>query len=305
MAANFGGAVYNGLVHSFPNVRAYLDHLRDTCAPTTWGTYERGLRKCQEFLDDTGLALEGDPQVLIDEYVRWLDDQRYAIGSIRSYTSAPVDYCEWARGRGLRLPALAKPTLPSVQLRLPRTVPPELVREFLLATARKAHEPARTALLLVPASGLRLAELAALELQHVRSPVGRMAAVVLGVEGPRGWREVPLMIHGPRVLRSYLLGDRARRHPSSPYVFAARAEAVQVRTLYNWFRRIHQQIGAPSAFTPDVLRRAYSSMLLDAGCGQIDVCHLLGSRVSGHRPIEQVLERLAGSPELFGTKVTP
>jgi integrase/recombinase XerC len=132
----------------------------------------------------------------------------------------------------------------------------------------------RAVLELLYASGLRVSELAGLDLDDV--DFARRTVRVLGKGGKE--REVPFGARAAVALDAYL---RARGHDGGPLFRGRRTGRLGIRSIFEIVRRQARAAGIARRVTPHTLRHTFATHLLDRGADLRMIQELLGhSRLS-------------------------
>ncbi|WP_053230841.1 tyrosine-type recombinase/integrase [Sandaracinus amylolyticus] len=220
--------------------------------------------------------------------------------SVKTMAAGAKRYLEWCADKGQSLPVLGRADIPRRHGPPPNALSGETLLAYL-ALASRVHEPVRTALLLLPYSGLRTFEAASLELGHLSKltlPVGASRGasgsrpqemIVISVNGKGGkHRVVPLLLDGKPLLLAYLRGWRRRQ--SGKWLFPMPGGGhVATRTLRHHVKlireRISEALGRYVRLTPRTLRRTYLTTLYRHG---IDVPTL--TKIAGHESVQTTMD---------------
>jgi integrase len=192
------------------------------------------------------------------------------------------DICEWgwqdAPGRRL----VFSSDLPKLPRALPRYLTPDLDRRLSQALEACTERLAADALLLQRATGMRIGELADLELDCVHE-----------IPGQGAWLKVPLgKLDTERMVpldeETVALVDRivASRSPGRPlphprtgrpteFLLTHHGQRVSVNLLRDVLTRVCEQAGLPHT-TPHQLRHTYATALVNAGVSLQSLMALLG-----------------------------
>jgi integrase/recombinase XerC len=168
--------------------------------------------------------------------------------------------------------------------KLGRTLPVALPVEDLTAMIEVGgHEDAigrrDTALLeVLYGAGLRVSELVALDLEHLRREGRRMSIRVVGGKGGKD-RVVPLGSKGCAALASYLAVRDELAGPRSPaqaLFLGARGGRLGVRAAREVVYRRCTETGARTVVGPHGLRHSFATHLLQSGCDLRTIQSMLG-----------------------------
>jgi integrase/recombinase XerC len=259
---------------------AFLRHLavEKHASPHTLRSYRRDLGEFETFRTGAGVALAEVDVRLVRAWLAALHARGLDPVSIARNLAALRSWCRFLVRRG------ALPRNPAREVRGPR-VPRKLVSFLpadetaaLLARSGSGGPAQRrdTAILeLLYASGLRVSELAGLDVDDVDRAAGTVRVVGKG----RKERIVPFGRQAARALDAYL----APRGPaaSGPLWLGRRGARLGVRTIHALVRRAARHAGLTRRVSPHTLRHTFATHLLDAGADLRMIQELLGhSRLS-------------------------
>jgi integrase/recombinase XerC len=256
-------------------VEAFLRYLavERAASPHTLRSYRTDLADCGAFLAARSLGplLEADARTL-RAYLADLHERGLARTSVARRLATLRSFYRFAmrRGRARVNPAreLASPKLPR---RLPNYLPIDeaeaLWRAPMARTAAGARD--RAMLEVLYATGVRVAELAGLDLEDVDLREG--AVRVLG----KGSKEriVPLHRTAIEALRAYL---GPREGGTGPLFLNGRGGRLTVRSVHRAVRGRAVAAGLHRRVTPHTLRHTFATHLLDAGADLRLIQELLG-----------------------------
>jgi integrase/recombinase XerD len=284
--------------------RAHVKALRGA---ETVAAYGRAAARFERYLAGRGLDIRAAPETALQDFVVALRQEGLTPATVRLWSIGARRYTDWLRERLPSVPKFKQPETPRDALRAPECLSERALLHYG-QIARAVPEPYATALLLLPLTGLRVAELCKLRLGDLEMNVGPAHWVVLRVDG-KGAKErrVPLLETGYPILRAYLTGWRSaygadREQPlGARWLFPAPGgQPVSRRTIQAWARRIRAQLGAPR-LTPHTLRRTYATMMAKRGVSPFIVAQLLGHanldttrRHYVRTELEQLLEGVKG-----------
>jgi len=260
----------------------FMRHLREErgLAPNSLDGYRRDVEDLLAELDRQGIRRP--KEVLpphLAAYMRKLRLQSRANAtvlrrraSIRAFFRYLTDQRLVERDPAVRLDA------PKPERRLPRTLPEADVRK-LLETPR-TDTPAgvrdRAMLEVLYATGLRVSELLALDLQHVRAELGLIVCA-----GPGGReRMVPIGSVGIRWLAKYMQEARpllAREDkPNSALFLSHLGTRLSRQSCWKRIKELAREAGVDEAITPHTLRHSFAAHLLAGGADLRSVQEMLG-----------------------------
>jgi len=214
------------------------------------------------------------PPNTLSLYTQSLLSKDYKPASIKLHQAGVSRYLRWLKEiKGVSVPDFHQAELPRVNR--------ALIQYFQYAD--KLEEPIRTAVMLLPCSGLRSQEIVSLSLGSSlkRSPFklqdGTTKETVCLVFGGKGGNEriVPLVDEGVKILYRYLKGWRAT-NSDSRYLFPGnKGSHISTRTVRAAVQSIREKLGME--FTPHTMRRTYLTTLYRKG---VDVT--LVAKIAGH-----------------------
>jgi len=198
--------------------------------------------------------------------------------SLARHLSTLRSFFRWAcrEGHLERNPAKGLPSP-----RVPRSLPRALTltdTESLLETEDEGHLPDRERALfeLLYATGLRVSEVAALDLEDVD-----LSARMLRAQGKgRKERIVPFGETAEDALRAWLPGRRELRLSASggdePLFVNARGGRLTTRSMARVLKRRLRAAGLPAQISPHALRHTFATHLLQSGADLRSIQELLG-----------------------------
>ena len=240
-------------------------------SPHTLIAYERELRELANLLPATAQPARRDFQAAF----RQLSQRGLHPASLARALSAWRQYCDYlVRQSSLKTNPVQDIKAPKKPQRLPRAIE----RDTLNALLDQPAEPDDTLALrdqaiaeLLYGSGLRLAELASLNLNDVYLDAGW-----LNVRGKGNkQRQVPLTQSSAALLRQWLAQRPAQPHETALFTTqrGTRLGSRQIaKRLDNWA----QQHGSPQHISPHMLRHSFAGHLLQASRDIRAVQDLLG-----------------------------
>jgi integrase/recombinase XerC len=247
-------------------------------APSTVEAYGRDLAAFVTWAERLGLDSPGDVQrTTIRRYLAYLATRGFARRTIARRASALRRYFGWARRVGA---VTNDPTTglsaPRGEARLPRVLHPDELRSLLDASCSPGPGGARdlrdTALLeLLYGSGLRVAEAAALDVDDLELPRGRVRVWGKGDKQ----RVVPVSEPAADALRRWLADGRrelaTEASPAAALFLNLRGRRMTPRDAR---RVLDRRAMAPTH--PHALRHTFATHLLDGGADLRVVQELLG-----------------------------
>jgi integrase/recombinase XerC len=247
-------------------------------APATVEAYGRDLSAFVTWAERLGLGSPGDVQrTTVRRYLAFLATRGFARRTIARRASALRRYFRWAgRVGAIASDPTAGLSAPRGEARLPRVLHPEELRSLLDEPGSGGQDGARdlrdTALLeLLYGSGLRVAEAAALDVDHLDLAQRRVR--VWGKGGKQ--RLVPLSDPAADALRRWLADGRGElateASPAAAVFLNLRGRRLTPRDAR---RVLDRRAVAPTH--PHALRHTFATHLLDGGADLRVVQELLG-----------------------------
>lgn len=276
------------------SVEKFSAHLSNVRAENTRIKYVDAANHFLNFLREKQLPFDRLPPQTMGNFVAWLMAKNLAPRSVHVYKAGASYYLRWCEGHGLTTPNLHADT-PRPDAPVPNALRGEAILAYLRA-ASKLSEPFRTALLLLPYTGLRSNELATLTLSKslrkvalpVRGSDRHQDHLVFIVRGKGGVvRVVPVLLDGAPILLSYLKNWRQHVHGDSDWLFPSAQNGpdgepahISTRTMRHYCAEIRKTVPTPGKLTPHTLRDTYATALWKNG---VDVATM--TKVLGHKDI--------------------
>jgi integrase/recombinase XerD len=254
-------------------IAGYLERLRSqrNLSSNSIEAYDRDLRQFFAFAAELEVgAVKDVTRAEVRRYLAWLHEAGYARRSVARKMSAVRSFFTDAARRGL---VSANPVEGVTQPKLDRPLPKALTRQQMSVTldAVGGHEPSdlrdRAILEMLYATGLRVSELASLELDEIRHGDN------LRVRGKGGrHRVVPIGAQARRALDRYLKDGR-------PELLAGQtSQAVWIGTRGADMdaRGIRRIVRRRAGTFPHAFRHSFATHLLEGGADLRSVQQLLG-----------------------------
>ena len=262
-----------------PLTRAYLDYLRDerNASPRTVDNYERALRAAAEFLGDKSWRAAAADD--FRAYLFALMKRDRARATIRlDFAALRSFYRFLCERKGLATNPLLVVSLPKAEKRLPVFLTTTQIEALLRAPHEAKPEKQAPSwmrwrdaaiLELFYSSGLRLAELAALDVRDI-DPYNETVRV-LG----KGSKEriVPVGEPALEAIQQYRQRAKVQTGPLFLSKLRQRLGPASIWTLVKKYLRLAQ---IPVPASPHKLRHSFATHLLDAGADLRSVQSLLG-----------------------------
>ena len=255
-------------------------------AANTISAYRNDLGQFRQFVDTTGGNGRAEPwthvdQPLLQQYITSLRARDYADATVARKVAAVKSFFNYLTAEGL------VPNDPTESLSSPRvgkTLPKALsVREVdeLLEQPRKRSTPEskrdRAMLELLYATGMRVSELVALNLDSIELHNNRATVRCLG----KGSKERLIPIHEQAVhaLRIYLQQARpelARSRREKALFINRRGERLTRQGFWLILKNYAKAANIPNDVTPHTLRHSFATHMLRGGAPLRSVQELLG-----------------------------
>ena len=257
------------------------------------------------FLDQTGGTLDRVTPNMLQDYVTWLSRKRLGASSIRQYTIGARRYMKWLRSLGYDATD-SQPALPQAKHHVPGILEPEELAAFLREVQEKVPDPYRTAISMLPFTGLRVGEVCTLRKENV---VARPSAgfAYLHISGKsKHDRDVPIMPAGLPVLVDYLTTKR-REFPSNDWIFSSSlGNSLSTRVVEQHTADARRRLGIRH-LTPHTLRHTYATELKRSGFSDIELARILGhanvntTQIYVHTNVDDLFAGLARVRNPLGT----
>lgn len=206
----------------------------------------------------------------VSEYTRYLLDAGYLPGTIHSHLAGLNRYFRWLQEKhDVRLPDFHRVELPKPKRKVRDVLDSGMLTHYFRVSG-ELDEPLRTAVMLLPCSGLRSHEMVGLSITAVKRSQIKLkdgtdkSVLCFTVSGKGGnQRVVPLFDEGAEVLLGYLKGWRGK-HRDALYLFPGRRSGhLSTRALRDSIQQIRGAFKA--SWTPHTMRRTYLTTLYRRG----------------------------------------
>lgn len=277
-------------------VEGYLASLaRENASPHTVRNYRADLEEWAAYMTPPGgeAPAPGDVDPLaIREWLAALYGRTLQAGTVRRKLAALRSFFEYLERRGVVQQNVARLVkTPKMRSVLPRVPTEEATCALIDGVAAKAKETGRAhperdlaILELLYGSGLRISELAGLNLEDVDWE-GRW----LRVRGKgRKERQVPFGVRAAEALERYLAGRRPAEGERALFL-NHRGKRLSDRGARNIIYFYARQVAGDDSIHPHTLRHAYATHLLSAGADLRAIQELMGhARLSTTQKYTQV-----------------
>ncbi|MDP8930191.1 MAG: tyrosine-type recombinase/integrase [Actinomycetota bacterium] len=245
-------------------------------AEHTRRTYRTRVAQFLDWLSRHGCEA-GDPladpharDYAVRDYKRHLKAQRKLAASTVNLSLAAIDH--FYRHLGLEAAGVRREDLPSLS---PRALDEEEQRRLLRAVERRGDVRDAAIVMLGLYAGLRLSELAALEVDDVAVSARKGEVTIRSGKGA-AMRQVPLNAQS-RVAVQAWLGERATRHPqveTAALLVSGRGRRLSTRAIDLVVRRLGKEAGLE--LSVHVLRHTCLTRLVRGGVDLVTVAELAG-----------------------------
>lgn len=271
---------------SVESFEAYTERLK---SKSTALKYADAARHFHAFCQERNLRLDALPHTAMREFVTWLLNKNLAHASVHVYSAGARSYLRWCEGQGLALPPMRLADMPKIPEATPQALRGGAISAYL-EEASRLHEPFRSALLLLPYTGLRSAELVSLQMSRdirkisfpIRGTDQQRDHFTFIVRGKGGSvRAVPLLMDGVAIFAAYIKNWRQHVHPESDWLFPGRdGNHIATRSLRHFIQELRGRV-TKGKLTPHTLRDTYTTALWQSG---VDVAVI--SKALGHKDMK-------------------
>ena len=241
--------------------------------------YRRDIEEFAAFCRDHGIeSWEEVDRSTLRKWLTWLANQGFVRASIaRKVTEVRSFYRFMIREKILDFNPLLAVSAPKVPRRLPNFLSHQQVESLLSCpdTSTPQGKRDRAILELLYASGMRLSEVAGLNLSNIN-----LNTREIRVWG-KGAKERVVLMGQPaaQALRVYLSEGRPKllKSKETPALFLNKSGGrLSVRSIDDLLQRYSHQAGLPDKITPHVLRHTFATHMLEGGADLRVVQELLG-----------------------------
>lgn len=277
------------------SLKAFVSHVYRTRSSSTSKKYEQAATKFVRTLEFNGItSFEKLPRNVLQQFVDSLIGH-YAPASIHVHLAGVQKYLTWVKNQGVKVPELMEPETPKIPHRMRDSLSVDDMSVYF-DQASDLPEPAKTAVILLPCTGLRAQEMVELPLSAIHkvsvlledgTRKNTLALSVIG-KGDKQ-RSVPILDEGVEALMLYLAGERKNR--SGPWVFPGMvskqnrhgAKPMSVRLLRDALVRVREPLGME--ITPHTMRRTYLTSLWRMGVDAPTI-----AKIAGHANIQTLFK---------------
>jgi site-specific recombinase XerD len=277
------------------SLQAFVSHIHRTRSAATAKKYAEAATKFLRTMKFNGITqFEKLPRNVLQLFVDTMVGD-YAPASVHVYLAGAQKYLGWVRNQGVFVPELLSPETPKVPHRMRDSLSLEDMSVYF-DQAEDLPEPAKTAVILLPCTGLRAQEMVELPLSSIHkvsvllddgTRKNTLALSVIG-KGDKE-RSVPILDEGVEALMTYLAGERKRL--PGPWVFPGMiskwnkhgAHPMSVRLLRDAVARVREPLGME--ITPHTMRRTYLTSLWRMGVDAPTI-----AKIAGHANIQTLFK---------------
>ena len=256
-------------------------HMSVVRSEATAKTYAKGVRKFIEFLEEVDSPLEKAPRGFLGDFVTWMSAKEGLSASTLGLFSVAVRrYLDWMRDRGAPVPEFKTPDVPKIVDADVKVLSEQQIDIYIGLIAKEIHEPTRTALMLLPFTGMRSLEMCSLKMEHIKRQTddkGKPFALFRFPGKGQKSRLVPVAKRGEKILTEYLLSYRNSFPHKNIYLFPGyiKGSHLPTRTMRSDVEYIRKLMGVPF-LTAHTLRKTYASELSKQGFAIQYIAKVLG-----------------------------
>ena len=259
-------------------------------ATNTLEAYERDLRKFKDRLEQTGTSVTAFNRKDIASFIDSLRDSGHKTSSLARYVASIRGFCKFLlMEKIIDEDPVENFSTPKGWKHIPKIMGLSEVSDLLKRPAgKKLSLRDRAILEIIYSSGLRVSEVATIQLRDIHFEAG-----FLTVKG-KGSKErvVPVNMRTLATLKEYINTSRAEllKNSNSPYLFISRGGKALTRQRLWQLVKLYSS-GLSIEISPHTLRHCFASHLLDGGADL--------------RALQQMLGHTDISTTQIYTKITP
>lgn len=265
-----------------PSADIFAERYRDFRSDSTVVQYRQGARSFDKYLKEQGRTVINLSRGDMEGYVRWLVSSKKKPNTVQNYTKIAKTYVKWVGELGYEVPDMPPVMLPPVRRGKLSILPDTLIPTYNAACFKYTVEPFRTALLLLPMTGLRVSEMCELRNRDVEikgpSPQALFGTAQLDVRGKGDkYRNVPVLSEGIIVLTNYVMKVRQSLGRNKWLFPASKSPTGHIdrHQITKRMAKIKDKIGI-SKLHPHLLRHTYGTILNEAGIDGFDLASIMG-----------------------------
>lgn len=271
-------ALIEGLVRPLESWFAYLE-LERGLSENTLDAYRRDLEHCASHLQAAGaIRWEEVTSAQLTDWIYGLDAKAYAVSSVARKLTSLRGFSRYLVKEGVRPDEMTELISgPKARRRVPETLTLEEV-ERLLAAPRPVDAygvRGRALLELLYSSGLRVSEIAGLNLQQIDLQRGFVRVFGKGSKE----RIVPVGRKAIDAIETYLVSARpvfVKSHTGSHLFLSERGRGLSRKTIWVLIRDYARDAGIEKTVKPHLLRHSFATHLLSGGADLRAIQEMLG-----------------------------
>lgn len=259
-------------------IQSFLDSLRfeRRASPHTIANYSRDLAHLYRFADDARIQHAAQIDTAhIRSWLAQLHQRQLGARSLQRWLSALRSFFGYAsKHRWIKASPVIGVTAPKVSRTLPRTLDADAVARYVTISGDSWLDCRDRAMVeLFYSSGLRLAELTALNLSSLSLSQGVLRVIGKGSKE----RQLPIGRHAVAALRDWLKRRCDVNLIDTEALFVSqRGRRIAHRTVQDRLRKLGVQQGMDQPVHPHMLRHSFASHLLESSGDLRAVQELLG-----------------------------
>jgi integrase/recombinase XerD len=233
------------------------------------------------------------PPGMLTQYVTMLRNDGKAPATVQNAVYAIKKYLKWLKEQGVEVPDVVSPDLPRIEQTVKEALSSDDLLRYFRACDNLLDEPMRSAVMLLPCSGLRGEEMCQLRLMDIRRERVQLkdgstkSTLVL-----RPWgkgdkqRVVPLLDEGTEILTGYLAGWRRGRKGGHVFPNPINRKGdrhVTTRAMRASIQKVREHLG--QEWTAHTMRRTYLTILWKKG---VDIGTI--AKVAGHANVQTLIK---------------
>jgi len=198
-----------------------------------------------------------------EQFIFNLMPYRIHISSLNAKTiskklSAIRSFCEYLNSDGMHVSLRADESI-----KIAKTLPKPISHEHILEALKEADFQEKLVVLMLYTLGLRISELASLQLDAIDNEWIR----IIGKGNKQ--RDIPLLASVKKLIDEYLSANMRKK-----FLFEKKGEKLSENSLRYMITKVFGRVALK--VTPHQLRHSYASSLLNSGAPIVDVSELLG-----------------------------
>jgi len=256
----------------------------------TAATYTLAVDRFLTWFKSQGYSrLESAPRNTLQNYCMYLVNEGYSPATVRLQIVGVIQFLKFCRMfKEIPIPEFYPVELPKTKTKVKDILVPAAFTTYF-RLANELTEPTRTALKLLPCSGLRCEELVSLPLNCLRRTTLRLKngrekqTLTVLVKGKGGnERLVPLLEEGAQALTNYLKGWRSGNQDIKWMFPGKKKQHIASRTIRDALQRIRKPL--KMKFTPHTMRRTYLTTLYHQGVDPVIL-----AKIAGHKSTQTLM----------------